>query len=481
MAKTKSSELKKDVVIPKAVANLLESMGVELPSNMKEIEDVPVEQGEDNYKIIIPKTMSKLEAAEELKNQYKNEETKFDFYSAFEGWNWKDVLIAVKRVTEREFGWMNGQKNWYGGNPVEIDIVVDIKGGKHVSEKAFYGDFSITGWEDASANLGVRFGQANLTISAKKKYEKPITAYFNMIREQLETNSIYRGRNIVVTGNESQMDFEIIENKISDKIVLNEKTQAVIDTFVMGNLGDPGKRCYLFAGGYGNAKTETAMHVGYAAVEKHNMSFFYLKDAKIFDTLLNLSKKYQPCVIFLEDVDEITAREERDAEMNKILNTLDGVQTKGNNLTVIFTTNHPEKINMALRRPGRIDLMLLFENPDSNSRKKILQLYLDKIKGSESLNYEELSNQISNVSGAVVAEIAKRAVKLGKDKGSISDSDVLACIASMEYQVKLMEGNLEVPDKNAQFVKLFAEVLGEEIFGEDIKLPIASMKRALGL
>lgn len=485
MSKTKSAELQRETKLTREQRKLMETLGVPIPENMKDIEDVPVEEGEDAYKIIIPKTMSKLEAAEELTNQYKNEETKFDFDSSFEGWNWKDVLVAIRRVTEREFGWMNGKRDFFGGSPTEIDVVVDVKNGKHISEKAFYGNFEITGWENAKASVGVRFGQASISVNAKKKFEKPVTAFFNMIREQLETSSIYRGRNIVVTKKGEHMDFEIIETKISDKIILNDKTKAVIDTFVLGSLNEPGKRCYLFAGGYGNGKTEVAMQVGYKAKEEFGQSFFYVKDASLFDELLNLSKKYQPCVIFLEDVDEIAAGEQRDAEMNKILNTLDGVQTKGNNLTVIFTTNHPEKINMALRRPGRIDLMLKFENPEPTTVAKILELYLKGIKGASSLNYAELASQMPKSPGAVIAEIAKRAQKLGRDKGSITDEQVLACIASMEYQISLMEGNVDVVNEYEQFVKLYAKMMGKHIFDENdaetVKINVDKIRRTCGV
>lgn len=457
------ANLQREVRIAPEIALLLKAMGVDLPDNVKEIQ-TPTEHSAETKKIILPAGMDKMVAAKELQAQWKNEESENSFDVSFDGWNWQDVLVAVRRVTEREFGWMNGQKNWWTGNPTEIDIVVDVKKGVIQNERAFYGDFAITAWEGAKASIGVRRGVVTIMINAKRKYSQPITEYYNLIRQQLETASIYRGKNIVVTVKGDKLDFEIIENKGSDKIVLNRAERLVVDMFVIESLGQPGKRSHLFAGGYGTGKTETAMRVGRVAVEQHGMSFFYLKDASAFDTLLNQSKKYQPCLVFMEDVDEIASGEQRDSSMNKILNTLDGVQTKGNDLTVIFTTNHPEKINSALRRPGRIDTMVKFENPNEEATQQIYRIYFSGIPGADMLDYQTLAKKTPNVQGAVIAEVAQRAVKLAKKQGTITDDLIEAAIHSMEYQIHLMNGDGEKPSKAEQFVRLLGDLVASKVW-----------------
>lgn len=462
------SNLQRNVSITPEIATLLRVIGVDLPDNVKEIK-TPTEYSDEVQKILLPKGMDKRVAAKELEAQWKNEESVNNYAATFDGWNWQDTLVALRRVTEREFGWMNGQATWYSGNPTEIDVVVDVKKGKKVNERAFYGSFAITAWEGASASVDVnRRGEASISINAKRKFSEPITNYFNLIRQQLETESIYRGKNIVVTRKGENLEFEIIENKGSDKIVLNRGERLVVDTFIIDSLGEHGKRSYLFTGGYGTGKTETAMRVGREAVTRHGMSFFYLKDATAFDQLLNQSKKYQPCVIFLEDVDEIASGEARDSQMNKILNTLDGVQTKGNDLTVIFTTNHPEKINSALRRPGRIDVMVKFENPDAETTAQIYRIYFEGVPGNQMLDYETLAKKTPSVQGAVIAEIAQRAVKLSKKQGTITDDLVEAAIHSMDYQIELMNGPTKEVNKAEQFVKMLGELVWSTQQAKDI-------------
>lgn len=462
-----NGSLQRQVHMPKEIIALLGAMGMQIPDNIKEIE-TPTEYSEETKKIILPVGMDKLSAARELEAQWKNEETKNDFEATFQGWNWQDVLVAIRRVTEREFGWMNGQSSWWSGDPTQIDIVVDVKDGKKLNESAFWGDFQITGWDKAQAKIHMdRAGIIHVNINAKRKFNEPITAYFNLIREQLEKASIYRGKNIVVTkGAKGGVDFEIVENKGSDKIILNRDEQLVVDTFITGSLGDPGKRIYLFTGAYGTGKTETAMRVGRIAVAEYGISFFYIRDSSMFEDFLSLSKKYQPCLIFMEDIDEI-ASGDRDARINKILNTTDGYETKGYDLKVILTTNHPEKINSALRRPGRIDQIVKFENPDHAAKMGIYKSYLLDLPGGEFLDYDFLARETPNIQGAVIAEMAKRAFKLAKKENAITDDLVSAAIASMKYQIELMTEPVEKSNKPEQFVKLLTSLIAEKIWQSD--------------
>lgn len=439
---------------------LAKTMGFGVAENLKSISHEVV--ADDNArKITIPKSMSKLEAAKELESQWKNEEQEIDVVGDFEGWDWKDVLVAIKHVTEDVFGWICGQATFYG-NPTEIDIVTDIINGKPQTTKAFYGNFKLGAWENAGCGIGVRRGTVSIGVHCKKKFSNEVSQYFNLIRQRLTDASIYRGKSIVVTRDaEKNLAFELIENKSTDNIILNKDENLVVDNFIMTSLKEPGKRCYLFTGSYGNGKTETAMKIGRRAVRENGMSFFYLKDSEAFDLLLERAKKYQPCIVFVEDIDEIASGEQRDSSMNKILNTLDGVQTKGNNLTVIFTTNHAQKINSALRRPGRIDIVIEFKNPNKATAQRIMQNYFEGLTGADKIDYTLVMADFPDVQGAVVAEVCKRAVKLYKNTGELSTDTVLASLASMSYQIELMNGTPDKTSPEQKFVALYKNLLLE--------------------
>lgn len=441
---------------------LVKSMGFKVQDTLNEIpSDV---QSADVNRIIIPRTMSKLDASLELKKQYENEEQEARVATVFEGWHYKDALVAIHTVTEQIFGWIQGVATMFS-TPTTIEVTTDVVNGKPVVSKAYFGKMQISAWDDCILNVHFTV-DGNIAISGdmKKKFHSAAQGYFEAIRQHLFNHSIYKGKSVVVTCEEGddRLNFEIVENKVNPRIILNKEEELVINNFVISALKEPGKRCHLFTGSYGNGKTETAMRVGKAG-NANNMTFFYLKDAACFEKMLNCAKQYQPCIVFVEDIDEIASGEQRDASMNKILNTLDGVQTKGNNLTVIFTTNHANKINAALRRPGRIDTVIEFRNPDKDTAEKILKSFFSELPGNDTLDYTAILDKMPNIQGAVIAEICKRSVKLATLEGRITTDQVLAAIASMRYQIDLMNEPVSHERKEVTLINLLKEVLSEDL------------------
>jgi len=408
-------------------------------------------------KIILPASMNKLQGSKELKRQWEDEETVINVDRNFSNWNWKDVLVATKKAAERHFGWIQGKttQTMFGTKrPHEIEVLVDIKDGKKITETCFYGEFTATVWEEGTVEVGPDW----VSATVKKRYAQEAKEFFELIQNILDKESIFRGKAITVNKKKDpwglvSLDFDVFEMHPSDKIVLNKDIKGVVKNFIIDDLGEEGKRCYLFSGGYGNGKTEVAMQIGAEGISK-GMAYFYCKDAEVFPMLLGQAVNYQPCLVFLEDVDEIGSGTKRDADMNRILNTLDGVQTKGNNLTVIFTTNHEKRINPALRRPGRIDLVVNFGNPNKDSVAKIYEIYLKDLKGADKLNYKALAKNTPDCPGAVVAEIAKRAYKLCNKRGEASDELVAAASDSMKHHLRLMREDVEESNTGAMTIEV---------------------------
>jgi hypothetical protein len=199
--------------------------------------------------------MNKLQASNELKRQWDDEEQVIDIDRNFLDWNWKDFLVAVKKAAERHFGWVQGKtvRTFFGTErPTEIDIIVDIKNGKKITEQCFYGRFTASVWEDAVINVEGTY----ISATVKRRYAAEVRQFFDLIQTILDTESIYRGKAITVTRKEtplatSSLDFDIFEMKTSDKIVLNDDIESVVQNFILDDLGETGKRCYLFSGGYG--------------------------------------------------------------------------------------------------------------------------------------------------------------------------------------------------------------------------------------
>ncbi|KAH9015299.1 AAA family ATPase [Lactarius hengduanensis] len=120
----------------------------------------------------------------------------------------------------------------------------------------------------------------------------------------------------------------------------------------------------------------------------------------------------EPCIIILDEVDAICPRRGDDAggEVEKrtvatLLTEMDGVDSAdGVRVVVVATTNRPNAIDPALRRPGRFDREIEIGVPDLNARIAILNVLLAKTP--HSITRDELHAVASRAHGYVGADLA---------------------------------------------------------------------------
>jgi hypothetical protein len=425
-------------------------------------------------RIVIPHSMTKLDAAAQLYKQYEDEETETRVAHEFIGWDFKDSLVAIMRTMHRVLGYSPGvaRETFFGKIlPMEINVPVGFVNGAMQYESCFFGQFEVAQWDGGKGQvMSDMNGDAVIVFTIKKKFGDRARQFFAAVNEELLKRSIYKGKSVVVkteadpdTGND-KMVFEFIENLGAPHIILNAAEERTLKELVINPLGKTGKRCILFTGGYGTGKTETAMRVGKEATDR-GITFMYCKSGENFTDLLDKAKRYSPALIFLEDIDEIGSGEERDSSMNEILNQLDGVQTKGNPLTVIFTTNNERRINSGLRRPGRIDIVLRFNKCDKPTISAIYERMLGDLNGAGELDYRMLADNTPHVQGAIVAEISKRARDIvAFNDRQVSNEIVLAAITSIMDHIEFMEDRPEnIVDMRVQAIDTIAAAVADKV------------------
>lgn len=161
----------------------------------------------------------------------------------------------------------------------------------------------------------------------------------------------------------------------------------------------PYTRGYLFYGKPGTGKT--SMIKGLSLYCKRHIHYLLLNNIKSDAELLDLLSKinYKETILVIEDIDcvndivkerttkndnKIDNQEENKKEdknkstlsLSGILNALDGLFTTEGRI-LIMTTNHPEVLDKALIRKGRIDREFLFDYCDKEQIKELFQMYFN--------------------------------------------------------------------------------------------------------
>lgn len=171
-----------------------------------------------------------------------------------------------------------------------------------------------------------------------------------------------------------------IKNKVIDDInnFLNSENE-------YNKFGIPYKRTYLLTGIPGSGKTSLIK----ALCNYFGYSLSILSISKKFDnsSLMSAIKDIEEkTILLLEDIDSLFDKRDATSDnpsitFSNLINVLDGVLYK--HATIIFlTTNHPEKLDHALLRIGRIDMILEFNYPSKNILEKLFTDILNE-------NYEK--------------------------------------------------------------------------------------------
>lgn len=132
--------------------------------------------------------------------------------------------------------------------------------------------------------------------------------------------------------------------------------------------------------------------------------------------LFEQARAESPCVVFLDEVDALGQKrsQRRDSAMrgaiNQLLTEMDGVAADNTGVFVLGATNHPWDVDVALRRPGRFDRMLLVLPPDEEARQAVLRHHLEGRPIAE-VDLRALAARTDGYSGADLAYVCEVAAE----------------------------------------------------------------------
>jgi transitional endoplasmic reticulum ATPase len=180
---------------------------------------------------------------------------------------------------------------------------------------------------------------------------------------------------------------------------------------------------------------------------------------EIFDQANNVTKSGGKAIILFDELDSMAPSRTDSYEGSKkivsiILQNLDGFRSN-KNVLIIGTTNRPEDIDSALKRPGRIDKIIPVDLPDLDDRKAILELHINKAKGNASeshdlfspnLDTQKIAESTEGMSGADLANI----INLTLETKTVLELEGLRWtpISNQDMERTLIEFDLKKKEKN---------------------------------
>ncbi|VAH93333.1 unnamed protein product [Triticum turgidum subsp. durum] len=195
-------------------------------------------------------------------------------------------------------------------------------------------------------------------------------------------------------------------------------------------LGIRPPRGLLMIGPPGCSKTLMAR----AVASEAKMNFLAVKGPELFSkwvgdsekavrSLFAKAKDNAPAILFFDEIDGLAVTRGHgnngisvaDRVLSQLLQEMDGLDQKIG-VTVIAATNRPDKIDIALLRPGRFDRLLDVQPPDEADREDIFRIHTRSIPCSHDVNLNELARLTEGYTGADIKLVCREAAVAALDE-----------------------------------------------------------------
>lgn len=399
-----------------------------------------------------PRAMTMEAAVEALQRKIKADNEVISFIENIEGYPF-DAAVAFVKAMQRRYGWANPvpTPTFFGPKPPQM-ISVRLGPESHDVAQVPIGSFEVPGVNsrietviDWKGGFIVR-GQIK---NAEKAQLMELVADARMI---LEKETIYRGKALrlhvdsdgdIIKG--MQPTFLHTKHVKPEELIFSQDVTELMETTIFTPIKHteacykhkiPLKRGILLAGPYGTGKSLTAAVCSKVCVE-NGWTFVLLDKPEGLRAGLEFAQRYQPAVLFAEDIDRVM--EERDDDANDLLNTIDGVLLKDAKVITVVTTNHSEKINKAMLRPGRLDAVIQVLPPDAKAAERLVRLYARELI-EKSTTLEELGKAIQGQIPATIREVVERSklAMISRGANKLIEHDLLIASTGMQHHLELL-------------------------------------------
>ena len=247
--------------------------------------------------------------------------------------------------------------------------------------------------------------------------------------------SFSRSKAKLFLDNKPKVTFNDVAGCEESKEELQEVIHFLKDPEKFKKLGAKVPKGVLLVGPPGTGKTLLAR----AAAGEADVPFFSASGSDFVEMFIGIgaarvrdlfeqAKKYQPCIIFIDEMDAVGrhrgaglggGHDEREQTLNQLLVELDGFDVNTSTI-LIAATNRPDILDPALLRPGRFDRHIVVDRPDVKGREEILKVHMKEKTFADDVDVSILARRTPGLVGAdlenLVNEAALLAARRDKDK-----------------------------------------------------------------
>ncbi len=411
-------------------------------------------------KLLVPENMSIDSAINTLKKKQQEEESLMRLARTFNVFPYEGA-IALEQAMKDVTGFLTevATPGFFSMNPpARIGVQVSLTETKQIlwGRVEFHEDGAWLATNAQNDNGKLKFV---LQGEYKKKHNLLVERIIARMEAIIDADPFYKGRALTIhfyDDDDKQLDIPSIEfynfdspevdaltySKHIEQLIYSNVITPITHREACAAAGIPFKRGVLLAGTYGTGKTLLARKVARECVRTAT-TFIYIKHTSELPEAIQFARQYQPAVIFAEDIDRVMGGQDRTEDIDEVLNTLDGIDSKNTDIMVVLTTNHLDNINSAMLRPGRIDVLVEVTPPDAEAAARLIRVYGRDLVESGTLS--RVGAELSGFIPAVIREVVERSKLVHIHRtghvptpGSITEDDLLGAALSMRQQMEVL-------------------------------------------
>jgi ATPase family associated with various cellular activities (AAA) len=395
-----------------------------------------------------------------------------------------DGAHATYQMLKQYFGYAQtkAKQGMFGKTPPsEINIAIGYVDGKLQHMNVPWGDMVLpyvggvmSMDTEHTSDRGTLF---QLRTRVRKVFKDEIEGFYKAVEQYLQEHSIYRGH--AVNGDMEFFDTDRVDPSqfvYTQQVWRDAETHIfspMRDRLILDAQGFDPKRVVLLEGPFGTGKSGLGRIAAKVAVGNGWTPIFCRPGEDDPFQVMQTARLYLPiegrdtggCLVFMEDIDVISANKRDPLYTSKLLDAFDGFETKGRPFVLIMTTNHADEITQGMTRPGRIHAIISIGAMDRPGVEQLCWTVIGDHLAPD-VDFDAVYEATADYMPAFVREGIERSLRYTISRthavGKIATIDLVEAMNSLRPQFNLHMAAIDRPDRLPAIDELLRQAISEE-------------------